>query len=80
MSALAPAKRRAFSLAIGCCLLATACAQLPDTSLLMSGAPQGAARLDGPDGPLSKKRSAAILADIKRKSGSYDLLEQHIAV
>jgi cardiolipin synthase len=61
-------------------VLAAACAQLPDTNLIMRGASRDAIRLDGPDGPLSKRRSAAILADIQRRSGSGDVLDRHVAV
>ena len=78
---MAAMNRGTLALAAGCCLLAVACAQTPDTGLLMRGAPRGAVQLDGPDGPLSKKRSAAILAEIQRKSGSSgDVLEKHVAV
>src|SRR4029434_10911818 len=70
MSALASARRKTLSLAVACCLLAAACAQLPNTALLMRSAPPNAVQLDGPDGPLSKQRSAARLAEIKRKSGA----------
>ena len=80
MSALASARRKTLSLVVACCLLAAACAQLPNTALLMRSAPPNAVQLDGPDGPLSKQRSAAILAEIKRKSGSADVLEKHVAL
>jgi len=73
------ARLRSFALLSLCCL-AAACAQLPDTSALIAGTPQRAARLDGPGGPLSKERSAAILAAIEKKSGAGDLLEKHVAL
>jgi cardiolipin synthase A/B len=73
------ARRKLPALAL-CCVLAAACAQLPDTELLMRDAHPGAVRLDGPDGPLSKERSAAILARIEAKSGSADVLEKHVAL
>jgi cardiolipin synthase len=60
--------------------LAAACAQLPDADRLMLAAPSRTVQLDGPDGPLSKQRSAAILADLKRKSGAADVLETHVAL
>jgi hypothetical protein len=72
--------RGALALAGACALLSAACAQLPDTDRLMLAAEPRAVRLDGPAGPLSSKRSAAILEDVKRKAGSPDVLDRHIAV
>src|SRR5262245_34391915 len=71
------ASRKVAALFFSCCL-ATACAALPDTQLLLSDAQPRPVRLDGPGGPLSKERSAAILARIG--GGGSDVLEKHIAL
>ncbi len=46
----------------------------------MRGAYPRAVRLDGPGGPLSKERSEQILARVKGKGESLDVLEKHVAV
>ena len=75
---------RAFKLAsaaAGFCLLAAAgCATLPDTDALIARHEGQAARFENASGPLSAKRSAAILAELKAKSGDIDILEKQIAL
>src|SRR6202008_2483569 len=39
-----------------------------------------AARFQNASGPLSAQRSAAVLAELKRKSGDIDILEKQIAL
>ena len=45
-----------------------------------SGTPAQAARFENARGPLSAQKSAAILAELKRKSGDIDILEKQIAL
>jgi len=68
-------------LAGACCALAAAgCATLPDTEFLSQRYVTQAARLEGARGPLSEKRSAAIVAELKRSSGDLDILDRQIAL
>ena len=63
------------------CLLATAgCATLPDTAALIERHKGQAARFENARGPVSVQKSAAILAELKRKSGDIDILEKQIAL
>ncbi len=65
----------------GLCLLAAAgCATLPDTAALLERHTAQAVRFENARGPLSSKQSAAVLADLKRKSGDIDILEKQIAL
>jgi cardiolipin synthase A/B len=67
--------------ATGFCLVAAAgCATLPDTDALIERHAGQAARFENASGPLSAKRSAAVLAELKRKSGDVDILEKQIAL
>jgi cardiolipin synthase len=63
-----------------CCLLAAGCATLPDTEFLSERYTAQAARFENARGPLSASRGAAIVADLKRKSGDLDVLDKHIAL
>ena len=64
-----------------CCLLANAgCATLPDTDELIARHAGQTARFENARGPLSAKRSAAVLAELKRKSGDLDILDKQIAL
>lgn len=56
------------------------CATLPDTDALIQRHAQQAARFDNANGPLSAKRSAAIVAALKRTSGDLDILDKQIAL
>ncbi len=65
----------------GLCLLAAAgCATLPDTDVLIQRHAGQAARFENASGPLSAQRNAAVLAELKRKSGDIDILEKQIAL
>ncbi len=59
---------------------ASACATLPDTDVLIERHTGQAARFENARGALSAQKSAAILADLKRKSGDIDILEKQIAL
>lgn len=59
---------------------AAACATLPDTDALIARHSGQAARFETASGPLSAQRNAAILAELKRKSGDLDILDKQIAL
>ena len=61
-------------------LAAAGCATLPDTDALIARHTAQAARFENARGPLSAQKSAAILAELKRKSGDIDILEKQIAL
>ena len=61
-------------------LAGAACATLPDAAALIERHSLQAARFDGASGPLSAARSAAIIAELKRKSGDLDILDKQIAL
>jgi len=63
-----------------CLLAAAGCATLPDTDALIARHTAQAARFETARGPLSVQKSAAILAQLKRKSGDIDILEKQIAL
>jgi cardiolipin synthase len=63
-----------------CLLAAAGCATLPDTDALIARHTAQAARFENARGPLSAQKSAAILAQLKRKSGDIDILEKQIAL
>ena len=66
---------------VGCCLLAAAgCATLPDTDALIERHVGQAARFENARGPVSAKRSAAILEKLKGQSGDIDILEKQIVL
>ncbi len=68
------------AMAAACLLAAAGCATLPDTDALIARHTAQAARFENARGPLSAKRSAAILAELKRKNGDIDILEKQIAL
>jgi cardiolipin synthase len=57
-----------------------ACATLPDADALIARHAGQAASFENARGPLSRQKSAAILAQLKRKSGDIDILEKQIAL
>jgi len=61
-------------------LTAAGCATLPDTRALMERHAGQAVRFETANGPVSKQRNAAILAELKRKSPDLDILEKHVAL
>jgi cardiolipin synthase len=63
-----------------CVLALTACATLPDADALIERHAGQAARFENARGPLSRQKSADILAQLKRKSGDIDILEKQIAL
>ena len=63
-----------------CLLIASGCASLPNTEFLSERYTTQAARIEGARGPLSAKQSAAVVAELKRKSGDLDILDKQIAL
>jgi cardiolipin synthase len=63
-----------------CCLSIAGCATLPNTDSLTERHATQAARFEGALGQLSEKRSAAIVADLKRKSGDLDILDKQLSL
>ena len=64
-----------------CCLLAfTGCASLPDAAREMEKPHAQAVEFDSARGPVSTSRSAAILDELKNKSGNIDILQKHLAL
>lgn len=68
------------SLALACMLVEAGCATLPDAAAIIEQHSAQAARFDSASGPLSVARSAAIVAELKRKSGDLDILDKQIAL
>jgi cardiolipin synthase A/B len=64
----------------GCLLIASGCATLPDTQFLTQDYRTQAARFQSAWGPVSARRSAAIVAELKRTSGDLDILDRQIAL
>ena len=61
-------------------VVAAGCAALPDTDALIERHERQAARFENARGALSAERSAAILAELKRKSGDIDILEKQMVL
>jgi len=61
-------------------LTVVGCATLPDTRFLSERYETQAAKIESARGPLSAKRSAAIIAELKRKSGDLDILDKQVAL
>jgi cardiolipin synthase len=66
--------------AAACSLLAAGCATLPDTQFLTERYATQSAQFESARSPLSVKQSAAIVAELKRKSGDLDILDKQIAL
>jgi cardiolipin synthase A/B len=64
----------------GCLLIASGCTTLPDTQFLTQDYRAQAARFQSAWGPVSVRRSAAIVAELKRTSGNLDILDRQIAL
>lgn len=76
-----PTRTLTLAVVTGLCLLAAAaCARLPDTDALIQRHTRQAARFENARGPLSAQKSAAIVAELKRKSGDIDILDKQIAL
>jgi len=71
---------RPAAVALFCLLAAAACATLPDTDALIERHAGQAARFENARGPLSAQQNAAVLAELKRKSGDIDILEKQIVL
>ncbi|PIQ50768.1 MAG: cardiolipin synthase [Comamonadaceae bacterium CG12_big_fil_rev_8_21_14_0_65_59_15] len=56
------------------------CASLPDTDALIERHSAQAARFESASGLLSRQRSAAIVTELKRKSGDIDILDKQLAL
>jgi cardiolipin synthase A/B len=56
------------------------CASVPDTSFLKRGHAAQAAEIRNAWGPVSERTRAAVLAELKRTSGSLDILERQLAI
>mgnify|MGYP001794383387 CR=1 FL=1 len=71
----------AIRIAAACCLAVIAgCASLPDTQFLNARYEAQAAKFESARGSLSPQRSAAIIAELKRKSGDLDILDKQVAL
>jgi cardiolipin synthase A/B len=70
----------AIAVSMACLLVASGCATLPDTQFLTQDYQAQSARFQSAWGPLSAKRSAAIVAELKRTSGDLDILDRQIAL
>ena len=68
------------ALTASCLLAVAACATLPDTDALIERHAGQAVRFENARGALSAQRSAAILAELKRKWGDIDILDKQIAL
>ena len=67
--------------AAACCVAAAGgCATLPDTEFLSERYVAQSARFENAFGPLTAKRSAAIVSELKRRSGDLDVLDKQIAL
>ena len=63
-----------------CLFAAAACSMLPDTDVLIDRHTGQAARFENARGPVSARSGAAILAELKRKSGDIDILEKQMVL
>lgn len=63
-----------------CVVSAAGCANLPDTQAILERHTAQAARFENARGPVSVQKSAAILEELKRRSGDIDILEKQIAL
>ena len=66
--------------AAACCLSILGCATLPDTDSVRERHVTQAARFEGALGQLSQKRSTALVADLKRRSGDLDILDKQLSL
>ena len=61
-------------------LIVAGCTTLPDTEFLSERYTTQAAHFANAWGPISARRSAAIVDDLKRKSGDLDILDKQLAL
>ncbi|HVJ40936.1 MAG TPA: phospholipase D-like domain-containing protein [Dongiaceae bacterium] len=70
-----------FFLALSAVLLPLAgCAEVPSVDGQIASTKTVAPRIEGADGPLSEKRSQAILSGITREAGDSGMLQRHLAI
>jgi cardiolipin synthase len=62
------------------CLASTACSSLPSLTPDMARPDAAPVQLDGPQGPLSAKRSKAILKRLEARGEATDIFDLHLAV
>lgn len=70
--------RIAAAACLGC--VAAGCATLPDTEFLTERYATQSARFESARGPVGARRGAAIVAELKRKSGDLDILDRQVAL
>ncbi|MBV5300147.1 MAG: cardiolipin synthase [Rhodoferax sp.] len=80
MSLFTRPQRHHLALAALCISCAAGCANLPDTQDILARHTAQQARFENAHGPVSEKRRAAVLADLKRGSGDIDILDKQIAL
>ncbi|HSG24131.1 MAG TPA: hypothetical protein VLA64_14375 [Azonexus sp.] len=68
------------AVAVFCLLAEAGCAALPDSEAIIARHTEQAARFENASGQLSAGKSAAIVAELKRKSGDIDILDKQIAL
>ena len=56
------------------------CAALPEADALIANRAGQTVKFDNASGPLSTQRNAAVLSELKRKSGDIDILGKQIAL
>jgi len=61
-------------------LLSAGCGSLPDTRIIEERRAVQAAQFKNAWGPISARTSAALMAELKRKSGNLDMLERQAAL
>lgn len=67
--------------ALACSLqLGIGCASLPDAARELQMRPARPVEFDSARGPVSTRRAAAIMDELKRRSGDIDILDKHLAV
>lgn len=64
---------------IYCLLVSTGCATLPDATLELKTPHTQVMEFEGARGPVSPKRSAAIMQNFQSTSGDIDILKKHLA-
>ena len=74
------AKRVKAAIGLLMMVVAAGCASLPDARLYFDGRNAAPVEVEGARGLLSAQQSAAILDQLKRKSGDIDILEKHAAI
>jgi cardiolipin synthase len=76
-----PTLQRLASIGAAICIVcAASCASLPDTQAILERHEAQAVRFENARGPVSVLKSAAILDELKRRSGDIDILEKQIAL